>query len=65
MGKTLRYDDVFAAASGFPLVWEKDLKGWLREWGSSGVLEVVGLKPGKKVPQLRQAHQIRVLKAVH
>jgi hypothetical protein len=63
--KSLRYDDAFAAASAYPLVWEKDLKEWISNWRDQSVVEVVGLKPGRRVPQLREGHMLRVLKVTN
>ena len=60
----MRYDDAFTAASAHPLVWERDLKEWISKWRDESAVEVVGLKPGAKVPQLRKAHLLRVLKVV-
>lgn len=43
------YDEVWALAMTQPMTWESDLKGWIKDWGSS--IRVEGLKPRQRVPQ--------------
>ncbi len=39
------YDDLWIVALSFPMVWESDLREWLREWRDKGLLEWSGLAP--------------------
>ncbi len=39
------YDDLWVAALSFPMVWEKNLRQWLKEWRKNGQLEWKGLAP--------------------
>lgn len=52
------FDLAWATAVQHPLVWDSDVKEWVREWreANSGTLEIEGLKPGCKVPQVRKNH---------
>jgi three-Cys-motif partner protein len=45
------YDDIWALALSNPLVWERDLKQWIADWGKAGSLRMEGLKVGQRVPQ--------------
>src|SRR5262249_55451265 len=38
--KRVPYERAWDLALSFPLVWECDLKGWLREWGGQGKLRI-------------------------
>jgi three-Cys-motif partner protein len=48
------YDKVWALALREPLVWESDLKDWIKEWDKD--LTVEGLIGGKKVPKFGENH---------
>ena len=50
--KQRAYDEAWSSAMTFPLTWESDLKIWIRGWEQDGQLEVMGMKEGKRVPQL-------------
>ena len=50
--KQLAYDEAWSSAMTFPLTWESDLKGWIRDWEHAGRLEATGLKEKQHVPQL-------------
>jgi three-Cys-motif partner protein len=63
--EVLRYDEAFAITMQHPLVWEKDLKGWVAKWQAEGAMEVVGLKPRARVPQLKEGHSLRCLSSLH
>lgn len=47
--KTVLYDDVWELALTVPLVWESDLKQWLRDW--RGDVRTEGMQPGQRVPK--------------
>ncbi|HEY4233441.1 MAG TPA: hypothetical protein VGM76_08435, partial [Lacipirellulaceae bacterium] len=55
------YDDLWLAALSFPMVWESDLRDWLREWRSSRVLEWLGLAPGGRELRHGQRHSVSLL----
>ena len=44
------YDDAWARALSFPLVWESDLKDWVRDWRD--VLSIEDRSKGQRVPRL-------------
>lgn len=50
----IAYDKVWALALREPLVWESDLKDWIKEWDKD--LTVEGLIGGKKVPKFGENH---------
>ena len=50
-GRRIRYDDLWATALSFPLVWESDLKAWIAAWASSNQLTIEGMKPRQRVPR--------------
>jgi three-Cys-motif partner protein len=51
----MAYRDVWRIALSQPLVWERDLKGWLEEWRKEGVLTIEGLGQ-KRVPNREFPH---------
>jgi hypothetical protein len=50
--KQLAYDEAWSSAMTFPLTWESDLKGWIRDWELVGQLKTMGMKGKQRVPQL-------------
>jgi three-Cys-motif partner protein len=48
----VRYDDVWAAVLSEPLTWESDLKGWIQQWQSGGVLHIEGMTGKQRVPHI-------------
>ena len=56
--KRIEYDRAFADCVRFPLVWERDLKGWVKEW-SRQKLDVVGLGPTERTPKLGKGHYLK------
>lgn len=52
--KQLIYDEAWSSALTFPLIWESDLKDWIREWEQDGQLETMGMQERQRVPQLGQ-----------
>lgn len=56
----LEWDALVLAALQFPMVSEQDVKAWLKDRERAGVVEVVGLSPRQRVPQLRAGHLIRL-----
>jgi three-Cys-motif partner protein len=59
--RILPYDDLWLIALSFPMVWESDLRGWLREWRKDGSLEWVGLAPRGKELLHGQRHSVSLL----
>jgi hypothetical protein len=55
----LLYDDAWAQALEFPLVWESDLKGWIEGWQQQGVLRLEGLQGRERVPKREHSHFLR------
>ncbi len=39
------YDHLWASALRYPMVWEHDLRLWLRQWRDAGTLKWLGLAP--------------------
>ena len=56
--RRISYDIAWEAVLPSPLVWESDLKEWIREWQGEGVLDVQGLGPRERVPKLGQRHML-------
>jgi|CXWL01.1.fsa_nt_gi three-Cys-motif partner protein len=57
--RNLLYLDLWAVALSFPLVWEQDLKDWLRDWERAARISVVGLGPKERVPKWDREHRLR------
>lgn len=47
----LNYDTAWVIALAHPLIWESDLKAWIREWIKAQVLKVEGLSERQRVAQ--------------
>ena len=60
----LQYDKVYGSALQYPVVWEPDLNGWIAEWSKAKYIELIGLKPGKRVPGHSQRIQVRRLNSI-
>ena len=56
--KTVSYDVVWKGAISFPLVWESDLKTWIKKWQIEGMLRIDGLIGKRRVPQVGQNHTL-------
>lgn len=56
--KTISYDVAWRAALSFPLVWESDLKEWIKAWRREGSVIVNGLGPREQVPKLDHGHTL-------
>ena len=52
------YDTAWEIVLPDPLVWESDLKGWIKEWHDQGYLDLEGLAPRERVPKLGQRHTL-------
>jgi hypothetical protein len=60
------YDDAWSLVMRWPMVWDSDIKSWIADWISSGVLkEIEGLVPGTRVPKLNSAHYLCVNNAIN
>jgi hypothetical protein len=47
--RRIPYDDLWETALNVPLVWESDLKAWLREW--KGLVRIEGMAPRQRTPR--------------
>lgn len=56
--QTSSYDRAWKCALSYPLVWESDLKDWIKEWRAAGLLELVGMAPRQSVPRRKQGIQL-------
>lgn len=54
--RRMTYDKAWVIALLQPLVWESDLKAWVKEWEKNALLKVEGLKGKQKVPQYGQGN---------
>lgn len=45
------YDDVWELGLAVPLVWESDVKDWIRQWEREGLLMVEGMTLRQRVPR--------------
>lgn len=52
------YDELFAVALSFPLIFEADLKEWIAEWRKAGAVVIDGLKPNERSPKVDCMHVI-------
>jgi three-Cys-motif partner protein len=52
----ISYDAAWETVLPDPLVWESDLKSWIKEWREQDQLDVEGLDPRERVPKLDQRH---------
>lgn len=53
------YDELWSGAMALPLVWESDLKDWIRDWEESGmVVKIEGLKPRERTPKRDSNHSV-------
>lgn len=50
------YDKALVLALKEPLVWESDLKGWIKDWQKKGHLTIQGLKGKQRVPKYGENH---------
>ncbi len=55
---SIPYDDAWVAALRMPLVWESDLKEWIKDWRSQGTIQLDGLAAGRKVPKRGDGHML-------
>jgi three-Cys-motif partner protein len=56
--KSISYEDAWAETARFPLVWESDLKGWIRQWQETNEIELTGLASKQHVPRLGNGHHL-------
>jgi three-Cys-motif partner protein len=57
-GRPLPYDLLWREALARPLVWESDLKEWIKQWQESGRVTVHGLAPKERVPKRNHDHMV-------
>jgi three-Cys-motif partner protein len=51
-GNRVPYQITWDLALSFPLVWDSDLKNWIKHWKAEGLIKLEGMKPGQRVPKL-------------
>jgi three-Cys-motif partner protein len=56
--RRISYDELEIVALNMPMTWKSDLKDWLREWQSAGLIRYEGLAPRARVPQHDSGHFI-------
>jgi three-Cys-motif partner protein len=50
------FDQLWADALSWPLVWDADVKDWIAEWQGQGTLVIQGMKPKQRVPRLNESN---------
>ncbi len=61
--RTVLYDEAWSLALTKPLVWESDLKEWVRDWEVAGFLTVEGKQPKQRVPHRDKRKLLEVARA--
>lgn len=56
------WNELVLTALRIPMISEADVKDWFKVRERSETVEVLGLAPGKRVPQRNQGHRVRRLK---
>lgn len=54
--KSVPYDKLWEIALWSPLVWESDLKAWIKEWEKNHIVIIKGKKPNRRVPHLNEGN---------
>lgn len=54
----LTYDEAWDVALSEPLVWESDLRDWIKQWKQGGQVRIEGLKPREYTPKLNKHHML-------
>ncbi|HUJ44627.1 MAG TPA: three-Cys-motif partner protein TcmP [Opitutaceae bacterium] len=57
-GSSFPYDEAWDLMAEKPLVWEGDLKSWIAENNSKGVLRIEGLRDNERVPKRGCGHSL-------
>lgn len=52
------YDALWLCALSFPLVWESDLKKWLKDWKREGLVEWAGLQTTERILKYGKQHSV-------
>ena len=60
----LQFDELYATALQYPLVWEADLRDWLSEGCKGKHIQLVGLKADQRVPKHSQQIRVQRLKQI-
>ncbi len=50
--KSVPYERAWDLALSLPLVWDSDLKKWIKQCKTNGLLRIDGMKPNQRVPKL-------------
>lgn len=59
--RRMLFEDVWVAALESPLVWDSDLKAWIREWVEIGFIRIVGLSEKERVPKCKKDHWLEIV----
>lgn len=52
------YDHLWAEAMSWPLVWDSDVKSWLKKWRDDGSVALQGMKAKQRAPKVGDAIQV-------
>jgi three-Cys-motif partner protein len=52
------YDDLWDVSLTSPLVWEADLKQWIRDWQTNYKVRIEGMSAKERVPKLGKGHKL-------
>ena len=55
-------DEYWATAMSFPLVWDSDVKEWIKDGTRNRLIRMLNLKPKQKVPHLGDGHIVESLR---
>jgi len=50
------FDDVWAIALSHPLVWDSDVKKWIKGWTKKGIIKIEGMTARDRVPKRGKHH---------
>jgi three-Cys-motif partner protein len=56
--KRIAYDDIWDSTLTEPLVWESDLKEWIKEWITKGEVRIEGREPKERTPKREHGHYL-------
>jgi three-Cys-motif partner protein len=56
--RDVEYRSLWRRAVAYPLVWESDLRDWLKEWLRTGFISIEGLKP-RQLPSKERNETVR------
>lgn len=57
-GRPVPFENVWDLALSYPLVWDGDVKDWLRDWRAARLLKIEGMRPRQRVPKLGENNRL-------